>query len=376
MKNFTIYLALLCCLLASKTIAQESPKSEQPKPTFESRAKAIADKIEKITQDEKELLKKEVEEVNVQLEKGTITKEQADDKKQKLAQARATIIENKVALTQEELRDLIQQKVDGKIASSFNQTEKTKDSVVFEGKNYKITYKITDSTYIDINGIKKSIGRKKRLGEKRTTTQFVFAMGLNNLATNGDVENSDYRFLGSHFYEWGWTYNTRISKTDNLLHFKYGWSVMYNNLRPTDNRYFVKNGSQTNLQVNPIELKDSRFRSVYLVLPLHLEFDFSGKKEKDGKPYFRSHKSFRFGLGGYGGIRLKSKQLLCYEIDGDRETEKIKADFNASNFIYGLSGYIGYKQTSLYVKYDLNPMFQNNTVKQNNVSLGIRWDFN
>ncbi len=51
MKKFTIYLALLCCLVASKTIAQESPKSEQPKPTFESRAKAIADKIEKITQD-------------------------------------------------------------------------------------------------------------------------------------------------------------------------------------------------------------------------------------------------------------------------------------------------------------------------------------
>jgi hypothetical protein len=54
----------------------------------------------------------------------------------------------------------------------------------------------------------------------------------------------------------------------------------------------------------------------------------------------------------------------------------MKGDFNSSNFIYGLSAYIGYKETSLYVKYDLNPLFRDNAVKQNNVSLGVRFDFN
>ena len=39
---------------------------------------------------------------------------------------------------------------------------------------------------------------------------------------------------------------------------------------------------------------------------------------------------------------------------------KQKGDFNVNNFIYGLSAYIGYKETSLYVKYDLNPIFENN----------------
>ena len=47
-KNFTIYLALILCLFASKMIAQE---------TFEARAKAIALKIEKIAKEEKETLK-------------------------------------------------------------------------------------------------------------------------------------------------------------------------------------------------------------------------------------------------------------------------------------------------------------------------------
>ena len=36
----------------------------------------------------------------------------------------------------------------------------------------------------------------------------------------------------------------------------------------------------------------------------------------------------------------------------------------------------GYKATSLYLKYDLNPLFENNTIDQNNISLGIRFDFN
>lgn len=358
MRNFTIYLALSLCLFASKLVAQDTRQNgEQAKQTFESKAKAIATKIENITKEEKEALKLEVESVNVQLENGSITKEQADEKKRKLAEARATIIENKVAAAQEELKDLVQQKVDGKI--------KEVDS---KEKNYSISFpgfKITNKT------------RDTILGERRTTSQFVFAMGLNNLAIDGSLENSDYRFLGSHFYEWGVTYNTRLAKNNNLLHLKYGWSVMYNNLRPTDNRRFVVNGNQTNLQTSFYNLDDSRLRNVYLVAPLHLEFDFSGKSEKDGKSYFKTHQSVRFGMGGYGGIRIKTKQILKYEDEfGENVKQKTKKDFNASNYIYGVSAYLGYKETSLYVKYDLNPLFQNNAVKQNNVSLGVRWDFN
>ena len=346
MRSITIYLTLAVCLLATKLTAQE---------TFEAKARAIAEKIEKITQEEKEALKIEVEEVNKQLENGSLTKAQADEKKQKLAEARATIIENKVAVAQAELKDLVQQKVDGKIK------EVSKD------RSYTINF----------DWKKKNDSLKKANGEPRTTSQFVFAAGLNNLVTDGDVENSDFRFLGSHFYEWGVSYNYRLAKDSNLLHLKYGWSVMYNNLRPTDNRSFVVTGDQTNLETSPYNLDESRLRNVYLAIPMHLEFDFSGKKVKDDKTIFRSHQSFRFGFGGYGGIRLKTKEILKYEDEnGDDIKQKTKKDFNASNFIYGVSAYIGYKETSLYVKYDLNPLFQNNSIKQNNVSLGVRFDLN
>jgi hypothetical protein len=151
---------------------------------------------------------------------------------------------------------------------------------------------------------------------------------------------------------------------------------MYNYLRPTENRSFAINGNQTNLVVNAIDLNDSRFRNVYLVVPIHLEFDFSAKKMKEDKPFFKTHQSVRFGIGGYAGINLKSKQIITYDDNDLKTAERTRGDFNTNNFIYGLSTYIGYKETSLYIKYDLNPLFKDNVVKQNNVSLGLRFDLN
>ncbi|MGE6355764.1 hypothetical protein ACQKCJ_17995 [Flavobacterium sp. NPDC079362] len=342
MKNFTLYLVILVFLFVSKVLGQE---------TFESKAKKIANKIEKVTKEEKAALKEEVETVNVQLSEGKITQEQADKRKKELAEARAIIIEEKVTAAQNELNDLVQQKVDGKI-------------------------KEQDSSHIYVIRWDPKRDKDSIHGEKRTTSQFVFAMGLNNMMVDGKLQDANYSFIGSHFYEWGFTYNSRLMKNDNLLHAKYGLSLMYNNIRPTDNRSFVVNGDQTVLQTNAINLDESRFRNVYVVLPLHLEFDFSKPQVSNGKTYFRTHKSFRFGIGGYAGINVKSKQILKFDQDDLDYKTTIKGDYNVKNFIYGLSSYVGYKALSLYAKYDLNPLFKDNPVKENNISLGLRLDLN
>lgn len=353
MKNFTIYAALLLSLIVSKVAAQE---------TFESRANTIAEKIEKITKEEKAALKNEIESVNKELETGTITKEQADEKKLMFAATHSKNIETRIGQAQEELKDLVQQKVDGKLAESYmtNRFE-----ISFNKKSKAKTER--QQKYWD------SIAK---VPERRTTSQFVFAAGVNNVVTDGSVANSDFRYWGSHFYEWGVTANTRLFKNDNLLHLKYGLSLMYNNLRATDNRYFVVNGDQTDLVESPIHLEDSRFRNVYITTPLHLEFDFTKAKDKDGKKIFRTHESVRFGIGGYAGVRVKSKQILKYEDGGRDVTQKTKGNFNANDFIYGVSTYLGYGATSLYMKYDLSPLFKDNAIKQNNISLGVRFDFN
>ena len=153
---------------------------------------------------------------------------------------------------------------------------------------------------------------------------------------------------------------------------------MYNILHATDNRYFVDNGETTDLEVYPLGLraKDTYFKNVFLTLPLHLEFDFSNTEGKDGKRVFRTHQGFRVGLGGFVGYNTNSKQFLSYKVDGYRYNTRQKGSWNVDDFNYGLSAYVGYKEVSLYVKYDLNPMFKNNPVDQHNASLGLRFDFN
>jgi hypothetical protein len=348
MRNFKIYLVAFVCLFGSKMYSQNS---------FESRTKEVASKIETVVKEEKEKLKIKVEEVNVELSENKITAEEADKKKKELAEASAVAIEDQVATLEQELHGIVQDKVDGKIKSTV------KDS----------------SAAFTIHLSKDYFSNNKKCfnGEKRTTSQFVFALGVNNLVTDKQVANSDFKYWKSHFYEWGFTYNTRILKEDNLLHFKYGMSLMYNNIRPTDNRNFVKNGGQTDLVVNSVHLDESRFRNVYIMVPLHLEFDFTKKEIRDDANYFRTHKSMRVGLGGYAGFRVKSKQILCFDdTSGNGVEQKTKGNYNVNDFNYGLSTYLGYKATSVYLKYDLQPLFENNAVDQNNISLGLRFDFN
>jgi len=349
MKNFFIYLAVFLCATMNEMNAQE---------TFGSKLRSITENIEKISKEEKAALKVEVEAVNVELDKGSITKEQAEAKKMQLAEATAAKIENRVALEEAKLSQLIKEKVEGKLAENDDDDD-------HDDNKYSIR-----------------IGRRHKKdtiqkSERRTTSQFVFAAGVNNLVTDGMVANSDFRYWGSHFYEWGLTSNTRLSQNTNLYHLKYGFSVMYNNLRATNNRIFITNGDQTSLQNSPISLKDSRFKNVNLVVPVHFELDFSKNKTADGKPVFQSHKGFRLGLGGFAGVNINTKQFIEFNDGfGNRLNVKSRGNYNVNDFVYGASAYFGYSNTSLYLKYDLNPLFKDNPIKQNNISLGLRFDFN
>ncbi|WP_291119394.1 hypothetical protein [Flavobacterium sp. UBA6135] len=361
MQKIILYVAILLCAFATQLYGQVS---------FEEKAKVISQNIQKITAEEKEALKNEIEDINKLFENGVISKEKADADKLKAAELRAKNIETRVADEEQKLTLLVREQVDGTIAT--NTTQDT-DTVRMGRNRLIITYERGDKDNKNYKACKPHY-------EKRTTSQFVFSFGLNNLITDGDlgsIEDSDFRFWGSHSYEWGLTYNTRIFKSDNLLHLKYGLSLMYNNLRATDNRYFVKNGNQTELQDFGLDLRESRFRNVQLVVPMHLEFDFTPKTiAEDGASRFKTHQSFRLGVGGFAGFNVKNKQILKYKEDDVRVKIKEKGDFNTNPIVYGLSTYIGYKETSLYLKYNLNTLFKDNPVDQNNISLGLRFDFN
>ena len=359
MQKIIFYVAVLLCSFVTQMYSQS---------TFEEQAKVIAQNISKITAEEKEALKKEVEEINKLLETGTISSTVADERKIKAAEERAKNIETRVAQEQSKLDLLVKDQVDGKIASSPDSvnTSKSKVSITWD---------------LDKDELDSWTRRSKSKSEKRTTSQFVFAFGLNNLITEGDFDSlndSDFKTWCSKFFEWGFTMKTRLIKDNNLLQVKYGLSFMYNNLRPTDNRYYATNGNVTELlEFQDHDLRENKFRNSMIVLPLHLEFDFTPKSVgSDGVTRFRTQKSVRLGIGGFTGLNFKSTQKLRWEENDIRIKYKQKGDFNVNTFVYGLSGYVGYGATSIYVKYNLNELFKNNPVDQNNVSLGLRFDFN
>lgn len=342
MQKIILYISIALVTLVNTVSAQEK--------TFEQKAKDIAINIKTIAEEEKKALKAEVEAIDKAVELGKMSKQDADSAKAKIAEERAKNIETKIAAQEAALRDLVNGKLDMSEAN---------DSV--KKNKFSITTK-----------------NNKNKSENRTTSQFVFATGYNNLVTDGAVANSQFGYARSTFYEWGLTWNTRLSKNSNLLHLKYGAGFMYNMLHATDNKIFADINNQTVLVPFGTDLRPNRtyFKNVYFVVPMHLEFDFSKTATVDDKKVFKSHTGARFGIGGFVGVNTNSKQFISYKQDGYKISERQKGDFNVNDFTYGLSAYVGHKQTSLYLKYDLNPMFKNNAVDQNNISLGIRFDWN
>ncbi|PKH51066.1 hypothetical protein CXF68_10385 [Tenacibaculum sp. Bg11-29] len=350
---------ILLLVLLVTTVAQSQER------TFESEVKKISKKIDKITKQQKDSLKDKVKEINLKIDKNELTSDEAIPLKKITALYHATQIEKLVSIQEQKLQQLVQDKIDGKIMSSS------------EIDGFDIT--IFNRRILHVNANNDEKKKNKRERDKRTTSQIVFALGVNNVLTNNkfnSLNDSDYKFWKSHFYELGLTWKTRISKQPSKAYFKYGVSFLWNNLRAKNNKYHVVNGKETILKVHQNGLSESRLRHVQMNFPMHLEFDFSkNKKYSDDRIVDRTHESIRFGLGGFFGFKLGTRQYLEYNnAEGVNVEELQKASFNTNIINYGLSAYLAYEGCGLYVKYDLNPLFKNTDTR--NISLGLRFDIN
>ncbi|MFD2567743.1 hypothetical protein [Pseudotenacibaculum haliotis] len=360
MKRILIILVLFCTTIA---MAQER--------TFESEVKRISKKIDRITKQQKDSLKMKVKEINLQLEDGKISKTKADELKREAAQYHAKRIEYLVAVQERKLQQLVQDKVDGKILGEDRYYEESTFSI--GSRTFQL--RLTDEDYYDRQERRKR--RWQRRWTRRTTSQFVFAMGVNNVLVDhklSSLEGNPYKFWKSRFYEVGFTFKYRLQKEASKTYLKYGLSFLWNNLRPDGNQYHVVNGQQTNLEVFPFSTSESRLRHVQMIFPLHLEFDFSrDRKYDDGTFRDYRNRSFRFGIGGFAGFKLGTRQYLEYRnASGTKVEELQKGSFNTNIYNYGISTYFAYRSCGLYLKYDLNPLFKGTETR--NISMGVRFD--
>lgn len=344
MRTITIYLALFLftlCFCNAQSIKIEN----------KNKLELLEEQKKEIVEEEKEKLKEEIEEINQRLDEKSISMAQADKLKEEAAKRHALNIENKLAI------------IDNKIALLERNEEVDVDG---------------DKTLIvSVRNGKEEEERRKRdvYMDKRTTSTIVVAAGFNNALQDGQsLSDSDFKIGGSRFFEIGWSWKTRVFENSNWLRFKYGLSFQFNGLKPTDNRYFVEDGNLTELEEFEFDLDKSKFRMDNLVFPVHFEFGPSRRFERESGTTFSTYKKFKIGLGGYAGFNIGERQKLKFRENGDKVKEKMKNDFNTEDFVYGLSGYVGWGGTSLYLKYDLNPVFAEPNIEMNNISLGLRFD--
>lgn len=344
-----VVLAVLCLLMGNAQAQGTLQKTDHSQEI--TRLEQLKDSIIK---DEKMLLKAEVEAINKRLENGEISQEKADSLKKEMAKKRALNIENRIAIIESQLA-LIKRNPE-----TYSSNPDVHDAFVLSiGNNKRVIIK----------------GESKPLKyDIRTSNQLLFAIGFNNTLIDGQsLEDSPYQLGGSGFVELGWLWQTRLLKHSNFVRVNYGLSLQWNKLSIKDNQYFVANDDVTTLETFPLNLKKAKFRTTSLVVPLHFEFGPSKLRDFSDRIRYHTDNQFKIGLGGFAGVNLSTKQKLKYKEDGKNQKDKFKSDYNTTNFVYGISGYIGVGDFSVYAKYNLNDLFKDQDVAQQNISLGLRW---
>jgi hypothetical protein len=314
-----------------------------------------------IVEAEKFELKKQIEVIDKRLEKGEITQEKATALKQEAAKKTAMNIDNKTAIVESQL-------------------ELTKRDVVYN-------YQPNTAGYLELGygnalddrgsfllGLRYKASDKKPKYDKRTYTDMVFAFGFGGTTGGGTDLGGIYKFGKSGYAEIGFTFRTRLLKDSNFWRLAYGVSYQQNQFAPRDNKYVVNNNGYTSLEVFPNQLKWNRFVIENIVVPVLIEFGPSKKKEYNDHFRYDTSTSFKAGIGGFAGFNAGSKQWMKYVDNGEDIKTKTRKDYNVEKFVYGLKGYVGVGNVSIFANYELNTVFSNSTYKDHALFFGLRVD--
>ena len=339
-----IVLWLLLTVLAEGLKAQEQPANESE----------LEQAKRQIIFEEKALLLEEVEKINAQIANQTLSKTEAQRQKEALAKKHAENIENRILIL--ETKDAL----GSRNSKDYPYNFANKSDTLREKKGFDIDF---------------PSNRRKNKYDIRTKSGPVIAAGFNTaLSSKTSVNDAPYNLYRSRFLEIGWNWRTRLLKNSYAIRVLYGFSFEFNGLN-LKNQVFVEEDGVEVLIESPLPLKKSKLRMDNFVLPIHFEFGPSESTENAEKIRFSIRQKFKFGIGGYGGFAIKTRQKLKYGDDsGERVKEKINKGSNRQNLIYGVSSYVGFGDTALYLKYELSPVFKNSSASENMLALGIRFD--
>lgn len=308
---------------------------------FQSKISKISKQLDKVIKSNKEALKKDLLMLEQQLKNNEISQEQADILKNEKAVFYANKIDEATLNAEKEINEALQTKV-----------------------NNELDMKASLNDYI------------KSLVEKRSKFIVSFGFGSSLAMMNGGLNSDLYKSKMISSINWGLGGKTRLIKDNPHYYLRYEWTSIYNSLKPTNQRVLDVVDNQTTLVDYEKPLKKSRIDFFESRISAYFEYDFSKKKEDEyGNVILRSRQSYFVGLGGFFGIGGNNiTQVMKYKTPGKTHRNTETGSFGANKFVYGLGGYVGHKNVSLFATYNLNPTFKNSEFRQNFLNIGINLD--
>lgn len=342
--RFTLLVAVMFLSLGMN--AQIEFKHER----FSSAIDSLRTARSKVEIEEKDFLKKGIENLQKQLKNEEITIDEFEREKKKLAELHAKNIESRTLIIDESIEYL-----------KRNDSEGSHRIVI----GYK-TKKEREEEY-------KSFSKDTTINAPIQSSGMGIAFGFVNTTGDYNINDSSYEIAGSRFFEISYVWRTAF-KQNGPLHLRYGFNYQIDSYKPVDNQYFVMEDKKLHLEEFPMKLKKSKLRIANLVVPLHLEFSKAEHKVFDnGKNVYTYHDSWRFGIGGYVGMNLKATQKLKYKEDGSTYRMKENMSSGVNQAVYGLSAYLGKGSWALYTRYGFNNLLKNSDIKENTIAVGVKY---
>ena len=240
----------------------------------------------------------------------------------------------------------------GETAISREGGQYLKDTVLVVTKK-KGGVKITitgsgDTTKADSTRNRRDYTRSSvRRGVNSWKRSIDFQVGLNAWIRPGNDFPPDLNPLGSRYFAVAFSQRpTIINGRRTKLSLYYAAEASWNNFMFQDDFLMWKGPTIVEYGLTPEPLKKSKLTTFALQLPVVPRLAFYNASGR---------KVFHIGLGGFLGYRLDSYTKIKRQND-----DKIRdhSNFYLNDFRYGLVGHLGIVKTNLFVKYDLNPVFQ------------------
>ncbi len=259
---------------------------------------------------------------------------------------------------------------DGKVTRERHEVRINKNVIIDveieeDGDNSKVN--VTLPTKAERDSTK---AKHKEDNYKSTRFNFDVDLGLNAIINNDDATAiPDLRTVASRYISFNSHLISQVGGRRSPFHIVSGLEFAFNNYMFEGNWVAEdENNTTTFSRMDNLSINKSKITTSSVNVPLMAMLKFKNNRGNDG---------FHIGAGGFAGYRLGAHSKLKYSQDGNTRKEKDRSNFNLSDFQYGATGVVGYRNLTLFAKYNLNSLFKEDRGPEANVaSFGFRLFFN